>query len=281
MELLDHKLKVAPTAALVLLQSRSLYDSGLAGKFYDGIDFGDVQELSTGIQGAWPHFTTVVLYRKRFIRHLLEMHLQDGKPVQVVVLGAGLDPVSLWLLEHHRAAISGIFEVDAVHMPAKSSLYARLLPGEPALHFIQADITDTLHLLEKLRDAGYSTEHPALVLFEGVIHYIPDELFLNIMQVFRTPNKTNVVLMDYMLPPHKVPAAGRPVLLELIARIEKFIGGITYQYERRQIFQMVELLHGDVAGVDSLQDIEFKLNGRNELFYEDGEGFMEMTAFYL
>ncbi len=160
MELLDHKLKVAPTSALVLLQSRSLYESGLAGQYYDLLDFGDVQELSSGIQGVWPHFTTVVQYRKRFIRHMLETHLQDGKPVQICILGAGLDPISLYLLEHHRAAISGIFEVDAVHMPVKSSLYARLLPGEPALHFIQADITDTLHLLDKLRDAGYSTELP-------------------------------------------------------------------------------------------------------------------------
>lgn len=281
MELLDHKLKVAPTSALVLLQTRSLYDSGIAGQYYDLLDFGDVRELSSGIQGAWPHFSTVVLYRKRFIRHLLETYLQDGKPVQVCILGAGLDPISLWLLEHHRQAISRIYEVDAVHMPVKSSLYARLLPGEPALHFIQADITDTLHLLDKLRDAGYSTEQPALVIFEGIIHYIPDELFLNTMQTFRTPNKTNVVLMDYLLPEHKVPAAERPVLRDLMARMENFIGGKMYPYERREIFRLVELLHGDVAGVDSLQDIEFKLNGRNELFYEDGEGFLEMIAFYL
>lgn len=281
MELLDQKLKVAPTSALVLLQSRSLYDTGLAGKYYDGIDFSGVQELSSGMQGAWPDFTPVILYRKRFIRHMLETYLQDGKPVQICVLGAGLDPISLYLLEHHRTAISGIFEVDAVHMPVKSSLYARLLPGEPALHFIQADITDTLHLLERLRDAGYSTEQPALVIFEGVIHYIPDALFLNTMQLFRTPNKTNVVLLDYLLPEHKVPAASQRVMREVKALMEHFIGGITYQYERQEIFRLVELLHGDIAGVDSLQDIEFKLNGRNELFYEEGEGFVEMTAFYL
>ncbi len=44
------------------------------------------------------------------------------------------------------------------------------------------------------------------------------------MQTFRTPNKTNVVLMDYMLPAHRIPEASRPMQQELKARIEAFIG---------------------------------------------------------
>lgn len=280
-ELLDSKLKVAPTSAMVLLQAQPLYQTGLAGDYFSLLDFGDVQDISAKLNQTWQHYGTVLRYRKLFVRYLLEQYLQEGNPIQVCIPGAGLDPLSLYILEHHRSAVSGVYEIDAAHMPVKSAIYNRLLPpGEP-IHFIQADITDTLHLLERLRDAGYSPEKPTLVIYEGVVHYVTDELFLNTMQIFRTPNKTNVVLMDYKLPEDKIPAASRPVYRALVGYLEQFIGGPTYRYDRQQMFRLIGLLHGEVAGIDSLQDIEFKLNGRNELFYEEGDGFLEMIAFYL
>ncbi|RPD38759.1 class I SAM-dependent methyltransferase [Chitinophaga barathri] len=281
MELLDQKLKVAPTAAVVLLQARPLYTSGLTAQYFSMLDFGDVQEISGEIGKIFKDFTEIVIYRKKFVRHLLDQYLQDGVPVQVCIMGAGLDPLSLWLQENYRAAISGIYEVDSSHLDLKSSLYNRLLPDPSIVHFIQADITDTLHLLDKLRDAGYSPDKPTIIVFEGLIHYIPDELFLNTMQVFRTPNKTNVVVMDYMLPEDYIPEHTLPMYGAVKAKIEAFIDGKFYTYSRPQVFRLISVLRGDVAGVDSLQDIEFKLNGRNELFYEEGEGFMEMVSFYL
>lgn len=280
MELLE-KLKVAPTAAIVMLQARPLYTSGLTARYYALLDLGDVQQISAEIGQVYRHFTDIVLYRKRFIRFLLEQYLDDALPVQVCILGAGLDPLSLWLMENHRDAVSGVFEVDNAHLPFKASLYHRLLPGQSFIHFIQADITDTLHLLDKLRDAGYSPERPAIIVFEGLIHYIPDEQFLNTMQAFRTPNKTNVAMLDYLLPETQVPEHTLPMYAALKQKIETLIGGTFQSYSRPRMFRLISLLHGDVAGVDSLQDVEFKLNGRNELFYGEGEGFMEMTSFYL
>ncbi|WP_346317456.1 class I SAM-dependent methyltransferase [Chitinophaga sp. YIM B06452] len=280
MELLE-KLKVAPTAAIVMLQARPLYTSGLTAQYYALLDLGDVQQISGEISQVFKHFTEIVLFRKRFVRYLLEQFLQDGAPVQVCIMGAGLDPLSLWLLENHRGAIGSIYEIDSSHLQHKSALYNRVLPGSSPVHFIQADITDTLHLLDKLRDAGYSPEKPTVIVFEGLIHYIADEQFLNTMQAFRTPNKTNVVLLDYLLPEDDVPEHTLPMYGEVVKKIEAFIGGKFQTYSRPHIFRLASLLHGDMAAVDSLQDIEFKLNGRNELFYEEGEGFLEMTAFYL
>ncbi|MBO9152453.1 class I SAM-dependent methyltransferase [Chitinophaga sp. GCM10012297] len=280
MELLE-KLKVAPTAAIVMLQARPLYTSGLAARYYTMLDLDGVQEVSAEIGKVFRHFTDIVLYRKKFIRYLLEQYLDNDLPVQVCILGAGLDPLSLWLMENRRDAVSGIFEVDDAHIPLKSALYNKILPEPSIIHFIQADITDTLHLLDKLRDAGYSPEKPAIIVFEGLIHYIRDEQFLNTMHAFRTPNKTNVAMLDYLLPEDYVPEHTLPMYAAFKQKIETFIGGSFQTYSRPRMFRLISLLHGDVAGVDSLQDVEFKLNGRNELFYEEGEGFMEMTSFYL
>lgn len=281
MELLDHTLKVAPTAALVLYHARSLYESGPERTYCSQIDFSDIQQLSEKMEASYKDLGYTVLCRKRFFRYLLDQYLSEDAPVQICILGAGLDPVSLHLLEQYDHAVANIFEVDTDHVGMKEQIYQRLLPGNRKLHFIQADITDTLHLLDRLRDAGYSPAFPTLVIFEGLLPYIGDEQFLNIMQLFRTVNKTNVVLMDYILPEENLPDSMVPAWYAIKKGIEAFIGGSLYSCNRQDIFNLVAVLHGDVASVDSMQDVEFKLNGRNEVYYEDGDGLLEIVAFYV
>lgn len=281
MELLDHTLKAAPTAALVLYHARSLYESGPERTYCSQIDFSDIQQLSEKMEASYKDLGYTVLCRKRFFRYLLDQYLSEDAPVQICILGAGLDPVSLHLLEQYDHAVSNIFEVDTDHVGMKEQIYQRLLPGNKKLHFIQADITDTLHLLDRLRDAGYSPAFPTLVIFEGLLPYIGDEQFLNIMQLFRTVNKTNVVLMDYILPEENLPESMVPAWYAIKKGIEAFIGGSLYSCNRQDIFNLVAVLHGDVASVDSMQDVEFKLNGRNEVYYEDGDGLLEIVAFYV
>jgi O-methyltransferase involved in polyketide biosynthesis len=281
MEIVDHTLKAAPTAALVLYHARSLYESGPAKAYYSHIDFSDIQSLSQRMEASYKDLGYTVICRKRFVRYLLEQNLSEDAPVQVCILGAGLDPVSFHLLEEYDHAVTHIFEVDMDHMDMKAQLFGRLLPGNKKVDFIQADITDTLHLLDRLRDAGYSPELPTLVIMEGVVPYIQDEQFLNIMQLFRTPNKTNLVLMDYMLPEEYLPDSALAAYFVIKKSLESFTGGSLSVYARQQVFNMVAILHGDVASVDSMQDVEFKLNGRNEVYYEEGEGLIEMMSFYI
>jgi O-methyltransferase involved in polyketide biosynthesis len=281
MEFLDHTLKVAPTAALVLYHARSLYESGPERTYCSQIDFSDIKELSEKMEASYKDLGYTVLCRKRFFRYLLDQYLSEDAPVQICILGAGLDPVSLHLLEQYDHAVANIFEVDTDHVGMKEQIYQRLLPGNKKLHFIQADITDTLHLLDRLRDAGYSPAFPTLVIFEGLLPYIGDEHFLNIMQLFRTVNKTNVVLMDYILPEENLPDSMVPAWYAIKKGVEAFIGGSLYSCNRQDIFNLVAVLHGDVASVDSMQDVEFKLNGRNEVYYEDGDGLLEIVAFYI
>ncbi|QEH40570.1 class I SAM-dependent methyltransferase [Chitinophaga sp. XS-30] len=278
MELQDHPLKVAPTAALVLSYAHSLYTRGLAKTYFEQLDLAEGKALAAKLP---TEAGGLVCCRKRFIRHQLEQFLDNEDPVQVAILGAGLDPLSLHLLEFHREAVHSIYEVDADHLRQKEQHYHTLLPARQPVRFIQADMNDTLHLPDLLRDAGYSFGRPAIIIFEGVAHYMSDEQFLNLMQLFRTPNKTNVVFMDYTLPEYAMSPASRPVFKAVKKQIESLVGRPLSVYSRPDIFQLVEMLQGDVAGVDSMKDMEFKLNGRNERYHEEGEGLIEMISFYL
>ena len=274
---MEHKLKVAPTAALVLHFARPLFSSGLTHNYIGRTDLSEVAPMAAKLEELFKHFPETILFRKKYIRYLLQEYLTDDIPVQVCMLGAGLDPLTLHLLEEYPHAVSAIFEVDEEHIGIKKQLY----PASEKIHFIQADITDTLHLPDRLRDAGYHPEIPAIIIFEGLIHYISDINFLNIMQFFRTPNKTNVVIMDYMLPENSLPASVLPVFRPLRQMMEAFIGGGIHFYNRAQVFSMVAALQGDVVSVASMQEVEYKLNGRNELYYGEGEGFIEMISCYI
>ncbi|GEP95653.1 class I SAM-dependent methyltransferase [Chitinophaga cymbidii] len=278
MDLLDHPLKVAPTAALVLSFARSLYQGGPTRTYYEKLDLRESDALARSMD---PATGGVVLVRKRFIRYQLEQFLNEDEPVQICIPGAGLDPLSLHLSEYHGSAIHSIYELDAAHLQAKAHHYQGLLPDEPPVHFIQADITDTLHLEHRLRDAGYSSGRPTIIVFEGIVHYLSEENFIDLMQTFSTPNKTNIVLMDYLLPEYAIPHSALPLFHSTKQQVESMTGKAIQTYSREQMFSAIASLHGDVVGVDSMKSAEFKLNGRNELFYEEGEGLIEMMAFYL
>ncbi|MGX5818578.1 class I SAM-dependent methyltransferase [Chitinophaga lutea] len=277
MDLLEPRLKVAPTAALVLSMARTLYTGGPAESFCERIDFSEAEPLVKQLTESIKELPELLLLRKQFIRYQLRRVLRPGRPVQICFLAAGLDPASLYLLEKYPDAISQIFEIDQGHMDVKRLLY----PRDSRLHLILADVTDTLRLPGLLLDAGYLPSSPTVIIMEGLSPYITDTQFLNALQFFRTPNKTNMLVLDYMLPESAVPAASVPGFRLIRESVERLIEGSIQLYSRQDMLRLMAVLQGDVAGVDSMQDVEARLNGRNELFYAEGEGYIEMITCYI
>ncbi|WP_295121793.1 class I SAM-dependent methyltransferase [uncultured Chitinophaga sp.] len=281
MELLDQKVQVAPTAALVLLQARELFEEGITKDYLSNIDFSAVQGMSDKLNDMPGDFAQVVRYRKQFIRYLADSYLPESEPVQIVILGAGLDPLGLQLLDKHGGDICQVFEVDAAHLAEKEILYRKIAPDIKNLHLVHCDITDPQHLLECLVVAGYDRDIPTIIVFEGIIHYITQEKFYDIMRRFRTRNRTNLVLMDYALPLDDLPASTAVTYRRMLQMLESAFKVRFFLHSRLNVFGLIDRLGGDVSTIDSLQDVEFKLNGRNVKYYDAGDGFLEMISFYL
>lgn len=281
MELLDQKVRVAPTAALVLLQARELFNEGITKDYLSYIDFTPVLNMSDQLNSMPGDFARIVCYRKKYIRYLVDAYLPESEPVQVVILGAGLDPLALHLLEAHKGDICNVFEVDTSHLAEKEIIYKKLLPDAANLHLVHCDITDPQLLLESLLLAGYDKDIQTIVIFEGIVHYITQEKFYDIMRRFRTRNRTNLVLMDYALPFEDVPDSVLPGYRRMLQTLEASLKCRVYLHSRLNMFGLIDRLGGDVSTIDSVQDIEFKLNGRNERYYEPGDGYMEMISYYL
>ncbi|RAJ04164.1 leucine carboxyl methyltransferase [Chitinophaga skermanii] len=279
--MLANKIKVAPTSALVLKHAQQLYDQGLAHQYLQFLDF---EHLGEGIDAFDEHakiLGDVLYFRKLFTRFLIDRYLWEDGQMQVVILAAGLDPLALYLFEHHHAAISQIFEVDASFTEEKNAIYKKLLPAHASIQLLQADLREPQVLLDTLTKHGYDSSIPTLLVFEGIIHYINGNTFHRLMERFRSSQKHNVVVMDYALPIHQVPLPHRERVEAILQKLETLVQGNLSMYSRENVFALIDALHGDIATIDSIADVEFKLKARNELFHQVGEGWIEMISFYL
>lgn len=280
MELLDQKVQVAPTAALVLYQARDIFNEGIARDYMSSLDLSAIQPMAEKL-GALPSLSHVIQFRKQYLRFLADAYLPDSEPVQIVILGAGLDPLGLQLLERYGGDIARIFEVDTAHLAEKDLVYRKIAPEANNLHLVHCDITDPQHLLECLVASGYDKDVPTILVFEGIIHYITQEKFYDIMRRFRTRNRTNLVLMDFALPYEDVSPELAPAYRRSISSFERMLNCRLFLYSRMQVFGIIDRLGGDVSTIDTMQDMEFKLKGHNEVYHDAAESLMEVISFYL
>jgi O-methyltransferase involved in polyketide biosynthesis len=278
----ESKLSVAPTSALVLSYVKDLYTEGLSGKYMQYIDLSSMQGLATAINSISAHFGAIIRLRKKMVRYLIKQFINRYPRQQVCVIAAGLDPLALTLSEDYPHLISGIYEVDQTWMDQKSSIYNRIASYQPLPVTLQTDITNTIQLKRLLRDAGYDASQPTIIIFEGIIHYIGEEQFRDIMQCFSTRNSRNTVIMDYALVEEEISSPeSRGVAGEIVELAEKALQVAFHRYSRKKIQNMLELLNAEVYNVYDMQAAEYIMHGHNRTFHHPGDGFLEMAAFHL
>lgn len=116
---------------------------------------------------------------------------------QIVVLGAGFDTMSLRIEDALRNV--AIFEVDHPATQAiKREVIGRI--GAPAnLHFVAVDFEQD-DFVEKLRQAGFSTERRSLVVWMGVTYYLTAQAMARALSQISTLGGVGMrLIFDYML----------------------------------------------------------------------------------
>lgn len=275
------KVKIAPTSLIVLAYARKLYQSPVEREYLSRIDFDEVKEIVGKLDKVYPHGEQLIILRKQFVRYTIAEEIARHTPLQVIILGAGMDALALHLVTTYPSSISRIIEVDNGYLMEKKELYAELIPGEKKLHLVRCDITQTDELMQQLAKEGYDPGEPAIIVFEGVIHYITNAAFLTVMEQFKTPDKRNLVILDYALPDEEVPEHALLPHRQMIQILESYVQRKLNINSSQQILDLVNILDGQVHQVHSLQEIGQKVNGKNETFHQRGEGVLEMLSFYL
>jgi hypothetical protein len=136
-----NKLKLEPTAALVMVWALPLYEKGAVCDFVRQLDLSSGAELFCRCQAACNWYGEVIRNRKHFIHNQIVEHLKADGLIQIVLLAAGKSPLGLELLLQCSSKISAIFEVDITGMAEKETAYQRTAPEVAnRLKCITADI---------------------------------------------------------------------------------------------------------------------------------------------
>jgi O-methyltransferase involved in polyketide biosynthesis len=260
------KLKLEPTAALVMAWALPLYEKGLIAKFVRQLDLSSGDDLFCCCQAACNWYGEVIRNRKHFICNQIVEHLLADRSAQIILLAAGKSPLGLELLLQCPSQISAVFEVDVADMSAKEALYKRIAPDvAKRLKCVTADILAE-SLQEELHQAGCRNDIITIVVLEGISYYISEEALECIISSFSL-SKRMIVFLEYLLPCDFVEPSRRMIPRSIFSLIKESTGQEEIKcYSDMDLLQIFSKAGGRVIAFHSMQEMEQNRTQRNEYF---------------
>jgi O-methyltransferase involved in polyketide biosynthesis len=211
---------ISATSALVLnWTDEKIWQSNLAAEYMRDLDLSEGQSLLErfSTEENLMH-TQTVSCRKFFVRKtvcdFLERLQREGKSGQVVILAAGLAPLSVEIANLFPA--SAVFDVDIHNMREKQEL----LGGRASnIAFCECDITDIEKLDSALAGEGFRKGEPTIAVLEGILYYLTPDALRNILK-YLSENQAAVV-GEFGLKPELVNKDTRVHLLDVFAKIQE------------------------------------------------------------
>ena len=210
---------ISATSALVLnWTDGKIWKSALAAEYMRELDLSEGQSLLERFSDEENLMhTQTVSCRKFFVRRtvceFLERLQREGKSGQVVILAAGLAPLSAEIASLFPE--SAVFDVDLHNMREKQEL----LGGRASnIAFCECDITDVAKLDATLAAAGFRKGEPTIAVLEGILYYLtPDTLgkILSYLSEFKA-----AAVGEFGLQPESVNKKTRVHLLSAFAKIQ-------------------------------------------------------------
>lgn len=273
------KLKLEPTAALVMQWASKLYNEETVLRFINQLDLSSGKDLFTKCNAVCSWYDEVILNRKYFIRHLIEQQLEIAEcENQLVFLAAGKSPLALELLAKNYYKINLIFEIDLSGMIEKKKLYDKVNPKfSNKVRCITADIVsaDLVNILNKL-EIGYYCDMPTIVLMEGISYYLSLEELKDIIASFQSGMNRNTIIIEYLVP-HKFIDKKRRYIPKAIFKIIQEYTGLNEIncYSKNELKQFFREHGGDLTATFSLMDMEFARTLDNKYFKKPTDGWIE------
>jgi O-methyltransferase involved in polyketide biosynthesis len=210
---------ISATSALVLNWSdKNLWQSPLASEYMRDLDLSEGQSLLERFSAEENLMhTQTVSCRKFFVRKkvcdFLERLQREGRSGQVVILAAGLAPMSVEIASLFPE--STVFDVDLHNMREKQELLGGRVPN---IAFCECDITDVEKLDAALASVGFRKGEPTIAVLEGILYYITPDALRNVLS-YLSENGA-VVVGEFGLRPELVNEVTRVHLLDVFAKIQ-------------------------------------------------------------
>jgi O-methyltransferase involved in polyketide biosynthesis len=210
---------ISATSALVLnWTDENIWQSALTAEYMRDLDLSEGQSLLERFSAEENLMhTQTVSCRKFFVRKtvcdFLERLQREGKNGQVVILAAGLAPLSAEIASIFPA--SAVFDVDIHNMREKQEV----LGGRASnIAFCECDITDIEKLDAALAGKGFRKGEPTIAVLEGILYYITPDALRNILNYLSKHQAA--VVGEFGLKPELVNEDTRLHLLDVFAKIQ-------------------------------------------------------------
>ena len=269
---------ISGTSALVLLWGgKEAYKSKLAQKYLEQIDLSSGHELFNECNKVWKHYNEILRNRKYGIFSLTESILRHYPESQVIILAAGIAPLSLDIIEKFPQA--KIFDIDIDNMPLKKKLFDEVSEGKfkSRIEFIESDITDKKILIESLTKHGWDKNKKSIIIAEGISYYITEDELWNIFSLFQTKDKSNYIILESRVPSEKVIEERRYIQEKVW---EYLTAALTLKFITRYFDEKVnayaDKINAEVIQKSTMKDIEYLRFGKNEIFATDDSGWIEV-----
>ena len=201
---------LSSTSALVLLWSDGrAHTSAPARRFLGMLDLSLGEGIMRECDQFWPHYPEVIRNRKSCVLDLALDCIENDGTRQVVILGAGMDALSIELCSRLDCMV---FDVDSAGMGRKEQLVgplARDLRG--TLRCVTADASKRASVMSGLAGAGWSRDEPSLLVVEGLSYYLTAGDLWGLASGFSTAHRGNRMILEYLLPTSDIPEDLRPV----------------------------------------------------------------------
>ena len=191
--------KVPATSCLVLLLAdESTYSGRTAKGLFSAVDLSAGQPMVDLLGEAFDQAVEEVRNRKYAVSRFCRHYLLEQPDAQVIVLGGGLDPLSIDIAECYPDA--RVIDVDMANLDIKQKINDSL--GGPELRFCVANLADVSSLVPALQAAGWDPQLPTLLVAEGISYYIPKPVFLQTLKALRTGG--GALVLEYSLPESEI-----------------------------------------------------------------------------
>jgi len=221
-------MKLSSTSALVLLWSGREHLRGRAARaYFDRLDLEEGRTLRDRCEAVCPYYAEVIRNRKHGVLNFIGQALAAAgdEPAQVVIAGAGLDPLGLELAERHPDV--AVFEIDRENMDVKQKLFREggatqgphvsqasepaqswgssqgsQKPQEhqashtPSVALVTADLADAAAVRRGLVEAGWRPGRFTVLLLEGVSYYLAPEALRALVATVRP----DAFVVEYLKP---------------------------------------------------------------------------------
>lgn len=268
--------KLADTSAFVtLLAGDDVHTSDYASKYRDTLDLSSGESLLRRSRLVWPHLDQLVKNRKSCILELVTECIAGGV-AQVVVLGSGVDQLSLELASRTRNV--RMYEVDFDQMDAKQSLVRRIAPDTVGRIFhVTADLACPGEVVRGVESAGWDGSIPSILVFEGISYYLEQKDLWGVMAAFGK-NAANDIILEYIVPSTMIDPARSHIPDEVFGIIRKSLADpiAISRLDYDTIRSRVNLMGGRVVSRHTMRSMELKRTGTNLHFSTDRSGWVEI-----